>query len=189
MSFDENGGICLIKHLTYYTYDSITTGCTCHGVLTHIDEYIYLGTYVTIYKNQNKNYSIDVNNQAICVNLGEYMSAYNFFEYYINLLVTTGYIGYNGATTEERVIFDAISSNFYTIKTTNNCSAGTKSSWAIIDTSLNPESIWSSGTTTYFYDEIDSCDKKTGNSYVKLKDLNPSSTTYGETKIILKCNT
>ena len=184
---DENGGVCLIKRLIYNKYNSIISGCTCYDIIKHVDEYISLGSYVLPYKNMNPSYTIDITNESICLNLGSIISIVDWVNNYINILVTTGYTGYSGSTIENRVIYDQITTSFYIVKQTNNCTPDTLDSFAIIDTTMNPEAIWVSGSTNYFYEELDSCDKYTGNSFIKMKDINPISLTYGQTQITNKC--
>jgi hypothetical protein len=188
MSGDTQGGVCLKKHLDYYVYASHPTGCTCHIVIARITEDLFLGTYVLPYKNVNKHYSININDESKCLILSG-ISINDWTENYINSLVTTGYTGYNGATTETRNIWEQSTNTYYLINQSISsiCSGDTVSRWAIVD--YITEEIWLSGSTDYFYNQTDSCGTKTGDRIVKIKDINPVSSTYNQTHEIIKCQT
>jgi len=187
MVINSNGGVCLKKNLKYYTYDSIQTGCTCYDSINYFDVNVLTNDYVQPYRNVNHNFSMDVNDPELCLNLGDRIVMCDWVDYYVNSIVSTGYTGYNNSKTETRVIYEKLSDTYYYLDQFKNddCSAYTENIWAIVN--YGDESIWHSGSTEFFYDELDNCGNQTGNRYVKLKDINPSSPTFGETQIIQKC--
>jgi hypothetical protein len=188
MMVDSDGGVCLRKNLHYQTYESIVSGCTCYEVISEIDENIYLGRYVIPYKNKNPYYSIQTGDTSICLSLGSTPMS-DWIIDYINTLVTTGYSGHTGDTTEKRVILDNTTNEYYLISDTEteNCSGDTLNRFAIVD--YNTEDIWFSGSTDFYYSEQDGCDVETGIRAVKTKDINPISETFGNILIIEKCQT
>lgn len=188
MSGDTQGGVCLRKRLDYYAYTSYPTGSTCYIVISGITEYLFLGTYVLPYKNTNQYYSINVTDESIYLTLSG-TSINDWTDNYINSLVTTGYVGYNGATAETRNIWEQSTDTYYLMNQyiSESCSGDTVSRWAIVD--YLTEEIWLSGSTDYFYEQTDNCNIETGIRLVKIKDINPSSLTHNQTQEITKCQT
>lgn len=186
MAPDEQGGVCLKKYLHYNTYSDFTSGCTCNESVDLIEEYIPTGLYVLPYINDNHSYTVNTGDTSLCLVLIN-ISMADWFVNYINTLATTGYTGYNGSTIENRIIFDLNSEEYYKVSQSNLeiCSGDTSAKWAIIDYETN--NLWYSGSTTFYYDELDDCDVKTCNRLVKMKDINPKSLTYNQIKIINKC--
>ena len=185
MVVDNDGGVCLRKNLNYYTYNSLVTGCTCNDIIMHMNENIYLGTYVLPYKNINENFRMNILDESKCLNLVG-IEFKNWINYYINALVTSGYTGYNGSLYEDRIIFDATNNKYYQIKHTNGntCQTDNTSKMGIIDNTT--EALWD-GVGNYYYSELDNCDNEIGVKYVKIKDINPISSTYGKIQINKTC--
>lgn len=185
MIVDNNGGVCLRKNLTYNTYNSLVTGCTCNDIIISMNENIYLGIYILPYKNVNPRFEVNVLDESKCLNLID-IEFKNWINYYINALVTTGYTGYNGSISEQRIIFDEINNKYYQIKQTNEelCHEDKTSRYAIVD--YTTETMWA-GIGNYYYSELDNCDNETGIKFVKTKDINPISPTYGQIQINKTC--
>ena len=177
---DVNGSVCLAKAYTFNSYNSINdiTGVTSYTGNT--------GTRVVIYKNNNQLFQVDINDEAICLNVtGQTMS--NWYNNYLNSLVTTGYTGYtiNGETgIEERIIHN--NGDYYRIdhiENSNICTGSTTPKWAIIDPETN--TLWSTSSgRNFFYYEMDNCGLRTGRMFVIQMDINPFSNTYTTTQNI-----
>lgn len=184
MNQDGDGGVCLIKNLHYFTYNSISSGCTCYDVITEINENIPIGYYMLPYVNKNQYFTYDTGNTDNCLII---TNINNWYIDYINTVVTSGYIGNSGLTYENRVLYDMLSGNFYKIEmsASNNCSGDTIARYAIINKDNNE--IWVSGSTNYFYDLYDDCGNISGVRHIKTKDINPNSSTYNYIKTITKC--
>lgn len=181
MILNSDGFICLIKHLTGYTYNSLSSGCTCYDNIEYYDKYINLSESVTLYVNQNINYSLNINDPTLCLKLSG-VTIYDWFENYIN------YYSDNSGDTENRVIYDPVTSGgtYYLVEHTigDNCTGNTENVWTVVE--YDSEIIWNN-IGPYYKDEYDLCDKQTGVRFVKLKDLNPISPTYNEIKVTDKC--
>jgi len=188
MTGDTSGGVCLIKAYSYYTYEQDLTGCTCNDNTGYTTTYLPMGIYIIPYVNTNANYTIDNQDDSIYLQVDSFSG---FTESYISDLVTTGYTGNtqnNGKIYEDRVIYDLETDNYYYFENdinSVNCSLNTDSMWAIIDN--NNGGILFNGVGDYFYTELNNCGTPTGNQYIHLSDINPSSNTYGQTQTILKC--
>ena len=190
MTGDTSGGVCLIKEYSYYTYSQGT--CPCADIVSTglTTTYLPMGIYVIPYVNTNANYTINNQDDSIFLQVDSFSG---FTESYILDLVTTGYTGNtqnNGKIYEDRVIYDLETNNYYYFENdinSINCTSNTDSLWSIIDN--NNGGILFTGVGDYFYTELNNCGTPTGNKYVYLSDINPSSATYGQTQTILKCPT
>ena len=187
MTGDTNGGVCLIKAYSYYTYEqtgiSCPSGCTDETGFTTTNLPMHI--YITPYINNNPYYSVDFTDQSICLKVDD-ISA--FTESYINDLVTTGYTSYDKSGFEKRYIYDTTLCqyvHFHHDISSSTCASITDQKWAIID--YDTEDIYS-GVGDYWYSQLNDCGDLSGSKYVYLRDINPDSTTYGQTQVILKCN-
>lgn len=182
MVIDSNGGVCLVRKLHYYKYNSIYTGCTCYDIITEVDDYISMGEYVLLYKNTNGYFHINTGDTMLCLSLGG-QSIDDWFDNYINSLVT---VGHNEQIVENRVILDNLTNTYYKVEhIKNKCDKDTMSANAIVNPQTN--NLWFSGTTNYYYSDTDNCGVDTNVKFVKTRDINPNSPTYGEVQIITKC--
>lgn len=187
MVIDANGGVCLKINLKYYTYTKSITGCTCNDIIEgQISENIANGVYVKLHKNINSNYIIDIKNDAICLKTDSYDISM-WFEFYLEELSKNTYNGYNGSKIENRVIYPAPFTDYYRIEHTQGvtCNVDTKSRMAIVKYN-DPDIIWD-GSGDYFHTEQDECGMPTGIRKIKMKDINPSSPSYGQIQVIDKC--
>lgn len=179
MVTNEYGGVCLIKNLHYFSYESITTGCTCEINITEVTENVPTSIYILPYINKNTYYSVDFNNHDICLNIGVQPIG-EWVDSYINSITTTG-------NTETRIIYSELDGKYYKMTQDNtsiHCTPDIISRWAIVD--YNTEDIWLSGST-YYIDILNSCGNQTGERVFKLKDINPMSNTYNEIITVTKC--
>jgi len=188
MTGDTEGGLCLIKQYDYCTYEQ-PTSCPCvETVLTDRTINLPMGIYIKPYVNENNNYSINTADPE----LGFVVSSItSFLTGYTTDLVTTGYTGYDGDIYEERVIYSIAEDKYYRIEhilNSNKCTLNTEPVFAIIKYDTNELWLDGDGDGDYFYTELDACGIETGNKYVYLKDINPSSPTFGEIQTILRCN-
>jgi hypothetical protein len=186
MTGDTEGGLCLIKKYEYCTYEQ-PTSCPCVENLTiGVEINLPMGVYIKPYVNENINYSINTADPE----LGFVVSSITtFLTGYTIDLITTGYTGYDGAEYEERVIYSIAEDKYYRIEhilNSNKCTLNTTPVFAIVH--YNTNEVWVEGDGDYFYTELDACGIETGNKYVYLKDINPSSPTFGEIQTILKCS-
>jgi len=181
MTEDIGGGVCLIKEYSYFTYEQSLTDCVCVDNLIHKNTYLPMGIYIKPYQNTNLNYSPNISDST-------YLSVESlsvFIQSYISDLVTTGYTSYDDSGFENRIIFDQGMNKYYYFENTLNslnCLLNNEPIWAVVD--HNGE-LFISGD--YFYKELDGCNVETGNNFIYLSDINPSSVTYGQTQTILKC--
>lgn len=177
------GEVCINEHLSYFTYDYVTTGCTCYDVIDHIEEDISTGEKVSVFININENIIIDTGNTETCLVLSGFS---DWIVSYINSIATSGYTGTTGGT-ENRIIFDISTGKYYKIDHfIDTCYKDTIGRWAIINNET--KEIWLSGDTqTYYYDELNGCEKQTGNRNILLSDINKNSGTYGNYEVIIKC--
>ena len=176
MSIDLNGGVCLAEYLDYYTYSNET--------IVHVTGLTNTGEYVKLYVNSNNNYNPNIYDASHVLIIDEIE---NWFNNYINSLVTTGYSGYNGELRENRVLFSVNNQNYYKLEHIDNysgCTLNTNEIWAIVNE--DDENIWNGDGDDYFYYELDECDNKTGREIIKTKNINNKSETKFEIKYILK---
>lgn len=176
MSIDLNGGVCLVEYLDYYTYSNET--------IVHVTGLTNTGEYVKLYVNSNNNYNPNIYDASHVLIIDEIE---NWFNNYINSLVTTGYSGYNGELRENRVLFSVNNQNYYKLEHIDNysgCTLNTNEIWAIVNE--DDENIWNGDGDDYFYYELDECDNKTGREIIKTKNINNKSETKFEIKYILK---
>lgn len=176
MSIDLNGGVCLVEYLDYYTYSNET--------IVHVTGLTNTGEYVKLYVNSNNNYSPNIYDASHVLIIDEIE---NWFNNYINSLVTTGYSGYNGELRENRVLFSVNNQSYYKLEHIDNysgCTLNTNEIWAIVNEA--DENIWNGDGDDYFYYELDECDNKTGREIIKTKNINNKSETKFEIKYILK---
>ena len=176
MSIDLNGGVCLVEYLDYYTYINET--------IVHVTGLTNTGEYVKLYVNSNNNYNPSIYDASHVLIIDEIE---NWFNNYINSLVTTGYSGYNGELRENRVLFSVNNQSYYKLEHIDNysgCTLNTNEIWAIVNEA--DENIWNGDGDDYFYYELDECDNKTGREIIKTKNINNKSETKFEIKYILK---
>ena len=176
MSIDLNGGVCLVEYLDYYTYSNET--------IVHVTGLTNTGEYVKLYVNSNNNYNPNIYDASHVLIIDEIE---NWFNNYINSLVTTGYSGYNGELRENRVLFSVNNQSYYKLEHIDNysgCTLNTNEIWAIVNEV--DENIWNGDGDDYFYYELDECDNKTGREIIKTKNINNKSETKFEIKYILK---
>ena len=176
MSIDLNGGVCLAEYLDYYTYSNET--------IVHVTGLTNTGEYVKLYVNSNNNYNPNIYDASHVLIIDEIE---NWFNNYINSLVTTGYSGYNGELRENRVLFSVNNQSYYKLEHIDNysgCTLNTNEIWAIVNEA--DENIWNGDGDDYFYYELDKCDNKTGREIIKTKNINNKSETKFEIKYILK---
>lgn len=176
MSIDLNGGVCLVEYLDYYTYYNET--------IEHVTGLTNTGEYVKLYINSNNNYNPNIYDASYVLIIDEIE---NWFNNYINSLVTTGYSGYNGELRENRVLFSVNNQSYYKLEHIDNysgCTLNTNEIWAIVNEA--DENIWNGDGDDYFYYELDECDNKTGREIIKTKNINNKSETKFEIKYILK---
>lgn len=176
MSIDLNGGVCLVEYLDYYTYSNET--------IVHVTGLTNTGEYVKLYVNSNNNYSPNIYDASHVLIIDEIE---NWFNNYINSLVTTGYSGYNGELRENRVLFSVNNQSYYKLEHIDDysgCTLNTNEIWAIVNE--DDENIWNGDGDDYFYYELDECDNKTGREIIKTKNINNKSETKFEIKYILK---
>jgi hypothetical protein len=186
MRVDNNGGVCLKKHRSYYTYDKKNIGGVYYDFTGYINENYATGEYILPYKNQNDNFIINIYDISVCLILKSGTTITDFAEYYINSIVTTGYTGYDGSEIENRVIYDSQTNNYYIFAysgNTNTCGIDDNAKYAIV----NKETfdLWD-GTGNYYYVELDSCGVETGREIVVIMDINPISNTFKSIKYIEK---
>ena len=176
MSIDLNGGVCLAEYLDYYTYSNET--------IVHVTGLTNTGEYVKLYVNSNNNYNPSIYDASHVLIIDEIE---NWFNNYINSLVTTGYSGYDGELRENRVLFSVNNQSYYKLEHIDNysgCTLNTNEIWAIVNEA--DENIWNGDGDDYFYYELDECDNKTGREIIKTKNINNKSETKFEIKYILK---
>ena len=176
MSIDLNGGVCLVEYLDYYTYSNET--------IVHVTGLTNTGEYVKLYVNSNNNYNPSIYDASHVLIIDEIE---NWFNNYINSLVTTGYSGYNGELRENRVLFSVNNQSYYKLEHIDDysgCTLNTNEIWAIVNEA--DENIWNGDGDDYFYYELDECDNKTGREIIKTKNINNKSETKFEIKYILK---
>lgn len=176
MSIDLNGGVCLAEYLDYYTYSNET--------IVHVTGLTNTGEYVKLYVNSNNNYNPNIYDASHVLIIDEIE---NWFNNYINSLVTTGYSGYNGELRENRILFSVNNQSYYKLEHIDNysgCTLNTNEIWAIVNE--DDENIWNGDGDDYFYYELDECDNKTGREIIKTKNINNKSETKFEIKYILK---
>lgn len=168
MTYDSNGGVCLKKNYSFYTFDnsSNSTG--------HTNTNIYTGEYIILMKNTNNEYSIDIEDSEICFLLPTGDTITGWTESYINAYVISG--DSEQYKTEDRVIFSQPNNSYYKIIHTGSTEhlADVGELYAVIDNNTNE--LWD-GTTDYKYEILDECENPTGLYAVKLKNLNEKSKT------------
>ena len=176
MSIDLNGGVCLVEYLDYYTYSNET--------IVHVTGLTNTGEYVKLYVNSNNNYNPNIYDASHVLIIDEIE---NWFNNYINSLVTTEYSGYNGELRENRILFSVNNQSYYKLEHIDNysgCTLNTNEIWVIVNEA--DENIWNGDGDDYFYYELDECDNKTGREIIKTKNINNKSETKFEIKYILK---
>lgn len=181
---DTNGGVCLIKQYQYYTFIQEKT-CPCIENVTGITKNIPMGIYLKVYANTNDNYSLNTSDPNIALVVP---SITGFVETYINDIITTGYTSYDDSGFENRVIYEYPTDTYYYIENTlnaSNCTLITNQMFAIIN--YDTGELYN-GSGDYWYVELNDCGDPTGNKYVYMSDINPSSETYGQIESILMCN-
>lgn len=185
---DENGGVCIRKVLTYYSYVKSTTGCDCTDSVDFYETETPIGLYVTPYININPNYSINTEEQSLCLIISSGTTITTWFETYINDLATTGYTSdYDNSEYETRVLYEQLTGDLYKAVhdfRSTNCTFNTAAMWAIYDT-VNEE-VWQ-GVGDYYFNELDGCGEETGKKIVRMVDINENSTTYNQIKDVVKC--
>lgn len=199
MNFDINGGVCLNEHYYYYTYTKDISACTNQCVYHYelVNLYKPIGEYINASINTNPYYSINTDDETICLKLETGVTMADWFIEYVNSLVTTGYTNSASGITidssrENRIIYDQDSNSYYKLSDTknSNCVIYTNEMWAIIDPQTingDTQELWfESGGTEYFFPEIDSCGNETGRQFVMLININENSETYYNTKYIEK---
>lgn len=199
MNFDINGGVCLNEHYNYYTYTKnisvCTNNCAYHYELINTNQ--PTGEYINANINTNPYYSINTDDETICLKLETGVTIGDWFIDYVNSLVTTGYTNSISGITldtsrENRIIYDQDSNLYYKLSDTKNssCIINTNEMWAIIDPltiSGETQELWmESGGTDYFFSELDSCGSETGRQFVMLININQNSDTYYNVKYIEK---
>lgn len=193
---DITGGTMLKYHRTFYTYETNTTNNICIEITGKTDEDYFGDTYIIPFVSTNENFDIDIYDESICLVLetGITMSAWTIN--YLNLLVTTGYSGYDNSSFEERIIYDQINDHYYKLDHKLNytgvyeTSIDTSEKWAIIN--FDDNTIWISGDTghtNFYYNELDNCGISTGRELVMLRDINQFSVSNNAVKYIERCTT
>jgi hypothetical protein len=174
---DNNGGIILKVFNSYYTLNG-----------TSIELTGYTNDVLCVVPSGITEYSIDIYDDSECLIIDrETMS--DWIKEYLISLGTTGYTGYEDSTIEQRIIYNQDKGtneyDYYKLGTYYDYSGLTNNydeQWAIVDSET--ETLWTTGQSKYYYDEVDDNGDATGRQFVVEKNINSNSDTKYNTKYI-----
>lgn len=178
MFHDYYGGVCINNSRSYYTYTKENIDGVYYNVTGYTSENYSTGEYILIYKNINPSFNIDVYDDSLCLFIETGNTIHNWVSDYINSIATTGYTNSKNETSENRILYEEETNEFYKTVYTGStlyCLTNNEPIYAIVN--KLDFSLWD-GIGDYFYYESDFCGKNTGREIVVLKDINKFSDTY-----------